>query len=75
MTAGMGCRLFVFLHQGSLKDTFCHLKHGLFPQTKGNHVQGNAQVYNVRIPVHVWIDKDLAIQVFSLAIWLPISSL
>ena len=39
--------------QGSLKDTFRnHLKHGFFHQNKvGNHhLQGNVQVYNLRIP-------------------------
>ena len=39
--------------QGSLKDTCCnHLKHGFFnTKIKGNNLEGNAQVYNVRIPV------------------------
>ena len=40
--------------QESLKDTFCnHSKHVAFStQVKGNHhLQGNVQVYNVRIPV------------------------
>ena len=40
--------------QGSLKETFCnYLKHvAFFQQIKGNHhLQGNVQVYNVRIPV------------------------
>ena len=39
--------------QGSLKDTFCQFETWLFStKTKGNHhLQGNVQVYNVRIPV------------------------
>ena len=43
--------------QGSLKDTFCnHLKHGFFHTINGNHnLQGNVQVYNVRIPVWPWV--------------------
>ena len=59
-SAGFGqirpsCANSAVLWQGSLKDTFCnHLKHVAFfnTKTKGNHhLQGNVQVYNVRIPV------------------------
>ena len=40
------------LDQGSLKDTFCPVETWLFHQNKCNHhLQGNLQVYNVRIPV------------------------
>ena len=41
------------IYTGLLKDTFCnHLKHVACPtKIKGNHhLQGNVQVYNVRIP-------------------------
>ena len=47
--------------QGSLKIHFAHLKHGYFSKIKGNHhLQGNVQVYDVRIPVHA--DHELRSQ-------------
>ena len=44
---------------GSLKDLhFAHLKHVFFTKIKGNHrLQGNVQVYNVRIPALVSLSQ------------------
>ena len=50
---------FTVIEQGSLKDTFCsHWKHGLFnTKIQGHqHVQGNVQVNNVRIPVEAYFE-------------------
>ena len=58
-----------YLSRAPEQIQFAHLKHCFFHQNKNHHLQGNVQVYNVRIPAKSLESLDVLVYLWQRGQW------